>query len=58
MKSEFTACVRNQKPVNFFKQSKIKEVQLRKTLLDQVKKGSQFQELQWTCWVINSQELF
>ena len=48
MKSEFTACARNQKPVNFCKQSKIKEVQLKKTLLDQVKKDSQYQELQLT----------
>ena len=56
MKSEFTACARNQKPVSFCKQSKIKEVQLRKTLLDQVKKESQLQELQRTGWVINSQE--
>ena len=46
MKSEFTACARNQKPMSFCKQSKIKEVQLRKTLLDQVKKDYQYQDLQ------------
>ena len=46
MKSEFTACDRNQIPVIFCKQGEIKEVQLRKTLLDQVKKDFQYQELQ------------
>ena len=46
MKSEFTACDRNQKPVIFCKESEIKEVQLRKTSLDQVKKDNQYQELQ------------
>ena len=48
MNSEFTACAHNQKPVSFCKQSRIKEVQLTKTLLDQVKKDSQYQELQRT----------
>ena len=47
IKSEFTADARNKKNVSFCKQIKIKVVQLRKTLLDQVmKKDGQYQEWQ------------
>ena len=45
IKSVLTACARNHKAVSFCKKSKINEMQLRKTLLSQVKKDSQYQEL-------------
>ena len=45
IKSVLTACARIHKSVSFCKKSKIKEMQLRKTLLSHVKKDSEYQEL-------------
>ena len=39
MKSEFPACARNQKPVSFCKQSKLKEVQIKKNIIGSGQKG-------------------